>query len=182
MIQIKHRITNKVIVNDSGNLIEVVEKYKGALQYADLSGADLSGADLSDANLSGANLSGADLSDANLGDANLSGANLSGANLSGADLSGANLGDANLSGANLRGAYFHKSIMGAKWDIPSNAYTAFILLSLKIALNPEIAQAMLLNPIFCWGEARGLFKKYPEIAKQLKKEWPELYEKLEEEP
>ncbi len=124
MIEIKHRITGKVLyscglatvkeavaeavgegANLSGANLRGANLSGAYLSGADLRGANLSGADLRGAYLSGADLSGADLSGANLSGANLSGANLRGAYLRGADLSGADLSDADLSGANLRGAY-----------------------------------------------------------------------------
>ena len=74
MITIKHKYTNKVILE-----IE-------SLCNANLSNAGLRNADLSGANLSEADLSGADLSGANLRIANLSGANLRAADLRAADL------------------------------------------------------------------------------------------------
>ena len=109
MITIKHKYTNKVILeieslcnaNLSGtDLSEADLSYanlRGAnLRYTNLSGTDLSEADLSYANLRGANLRAADLRGANLRYTNLRGANLSGADLSGTDLSEADLSYANL--------------------------------------------------------------------------------------
>ena len=61
MIQIKHRLTGKVLLEVEG---------------ADLFGADLKGANLKGANLKGADLKGADLSCAYLKGANLKGADL----------------------------------------------------------------------------------------------------------
>jgi len=90
----------------------------------------------------------------------------------------ANLQGANLREANLRGATLPRSIMHAKWGLPADAYTAFILLSLKVSLNPEITQTLLLVPGFCWSGSKRLCQKYPEVMEQLKTEWPELYEKL----
>ena len=64
MIEIKQKITDKVLI--------VVKSEN--LRYADLSYANLSDADLSDANLRGADLSGADLRGADLSGADLRGA------------------------------------------------------------------------------------------------------------
>ena len=70
-MEIKHKITNEVLLTIEGD----------SLQGADLRWADLQGANLRGANLRGANLLGADL----LG-ADLQGAYLQGANLREADL------------------------------------------------------------------------------------------------
>ena len=70
-MEIKHKITNEVLLTIEG----------GSLQYADLRWADLQGADLR-----GANLKYADLRGASLQGADLRGANLRGANILGADL------------------------------------------------------------------------------------------------
>ena len=116
MIEIKHRITEKVLFTVTGTLfganLRGANLFRANLRGADLSGANLSGANLSGADLSGANLfeanlcrailRGADLSKTNLRGANLSETNLRGANLHGTDLRGANLRGANLRGANLR--------------------------------------------------------------------------------
>ena len=75
-MEIKHKITNKVLLNIEGD----------SLQGANLKGADLRGADLRLANLKGANLQGV-----NLRRANLQVANLQWANLREVDLRGANL-------------------------------------------------------------------------------------------
>ena len=80
-MEIKHKITNKVLLNIEG----------GSLQWANLYEADLRGADLYEANLRGADLRWADLYEANLKGANLQGADLRLANLQGADLRGADL-------------------------------------------------------------------------------------------
>jgi uncharacterized protein YjbI with pentapeptide repeats len=96
-VQIRHRITNAVLLTHAGASL------RGAsLRGADLSGADLSWADLSGASLSGASLRGASLSWASLSWADLSWADLSGASLSGASLRGADLSGASLSGAKIR--------------------------------------------------------------------------------
>ena len=65
-MEIKHKITNEVLLTIEGD----------SLQEANLRGADLRGA----------NLRWADLQEANLQEANLRGANLRGANLQGANL------------------------------------------------------------------------------------------------
>ena len=83
-IEIKHKITGKVLLK-----VEAESLVKVDLSWANLREADLSGVDLSGANLSWANLSGADLREANLSWANLREADLRGADLSGVDLSGA---------------------------------------------------------------------------------------------
>ena len=70
-MEIKHKITDEVLLTIEGDSL------KGAdLQYTNLQGADLQGANLQGANLQGANLLMA----------NLRGVNLQGANLQGADL------------------------------------------------------------------------------------------------
>ena len=114
-MEIKHKITNKVLLTIEGD----------SLQDADLQGANLKGANLKGADLQGANLKGADLQGANLKGANLQGANLQGANLKGADLRWANLRWADLQGANLRGADLQGAnlptdvirIDGMLWDV-----------------------------------------------------------------
>ena len=65
-MEIKHKLTNEVLLTIEG----------GSLQWANLRWADLQGADLREANLQRANLLGA----------NLQGADLRGANILGADL------------------------------------------------------------------------------------------------
>jgi hypothetical protein len=191
MNQIKN-LLGEVICEGELSIKALAEKNKANLSYASLGGADLIGAYLTGARLNGAwlngayltgaDLRGADLIGADLRGADLIGAYLTGADLTGADLTGAFLRGADLTGAYLTGAWLPKSIMEANWGIPADPYTAFLLLSLKIPLSPEIAQAMLLNPNFCWKEAKKLFRKSPKIAKALKKQWPELYDKLQEEP
>ncbi len=161
-IQIKNRYNDEIIIEgDYKSTKDALEKNKGA-------------------NLGGADLGGAYLGEADLGGADLRGADLGGAYLVGADLGGADLEGADLRGATLWGAVFGNNIYDAKWGVPSDGRTAFILLSLKVDLNTEIAQAMLLNASFCWSEAIVLAKKYPKILKQIKKEWPKLYDKLTE--
>ena len=89
-MEIKHKITNEVLLT--------------------IEGADLQYADLREANLQGANLRGA----------NLRGANLRGANLRGADLREANLRGANLQYADLRGASLPTEVIrlgGMRWDV-----------------------------------------------------------------
>jgi len=89
MIEIKHRVTKKVLVRDEeaetlrdaviravANRVDLRSAY---LRSAYLSGADLSGAYLRSADLRSADLSGADLRSADLRSAYLSGAYLSGA-------------------------------------------------------------------------------------------------------
>ena len=65
-MEIKHKITNKVLLTIEGD----------SLQGADLQGANLRWVNLQDANLKGANLKGADLKGANLKGANLQGTDL----------------------------------------------------------------------------------------------------------
>ena len=65
-MEIKHKITNKVLLTIEGD----------SLQLANLQGADLRGADLRWANLQGADLRGADLQGADLRGADLRWANL----------------------------------------------------------------------------------------------------------
>ena len=99
-MEIKHKITNKVLLTIGGD---------------SLKGANLKGANLQGASLQWANLQDANLQDANLQDANLQGANLQGANLKGANLKGANLKYANLKGANLPEEVIR--IDGMRWDV-----------------------------------------------------------------
>ena len=75
-MEIKHKLTNEVLLTIEG---------------ASLQGADLRGANLQRADLRGANLQRADLRGADLRGANLRGADLQRADLRGADLRGANL-------------------------------------------------------------------------------------------
>ena len=94
-MEIKHKLTNEVLLTIEGD----------SLQEANLQGADLQEADLQGANLQGANLQ----------EANLKGANLQWANLKGANLKGANLKGANLQGANLPTEVIR--IDGMRWDV-----------------------------------------------------------------
>ena len=75
-MEIKHKITNEVLLTIEGD----------SLREANLQGANLQWANLQWADLQGANLHGADLQGANLQGANLHGANLQRANLKWADL------------------------------------------------------------------------------------------------
>ena len=109
-MEIKHKITDEVLLTIEGDSL------KGAdLQYTNLQGADLQGA-----NLQGANLQGANLLMANLRGVNLQGANLRGVNLQGANLLMANLRGVNLQGANLQGADLPTDVIridGMRWDV-----------------------------------------------------------------
>ena len=71
MIEIKNRLTGKVIYTHNGDSLQYAN-----LQYANLQHANLRGANLQDANLQHANLQGADLRGADLQGADLQGANL----------------------------------------------------------------------------------------------------------
>jgi len=113
-MEIKCRLTNKVLYTHSG----------ANLRGADLGDANLRGADLGDANLRGADLRGADLRGADLTNANLEDANLTSANLRGADLTNANLRGADLTNANLRGA----DLRGAK-GIDARRTTPLLILA-----------------------------------------------------
>ena len=109
-MEIKHKLTNEVLLTIEGD----------SLQDVNLRRADLQGADLRGANLRRADLQGADLRGANLRRADLQGANLQGANLQGANLQGANLQGANLQGANLQGANLPTDVIridGMRWDV-----------------------------------------------------------------
>ena len=90
-MEIKHKITNEVLLTIEGD----------SLQGADLRGADLQAANLRDADLKGADLRWADLKYADLKGSNLQAANLRYADLRGADLQAANLRDADLRDADL---------------------------------------------------------------------------------
>ena len=104
-MEIKHKLTNEVLLT-----IECDN-----LQYADLQYANLQYANLQYANLQYANLQGANLQYADLQYANLRGANLRGADLRGADLQGTNLRGANLRGADLPTDVIR--INGMRWDV-----------------------------------------------------------------
>ena len=145
------------------------------LRCANLNEADLSGACLSGANLSGANLRGADLRDADLNEADLGGADLeaanlecaclSGANLSRASLSGSNLSFANLSKVNLRGA----DLSGA--DLSDTNLKGANLLRVRGLTMEQLSSVETL----CDAELSS------ERIKQVRKKYPHLLEKLEEE-
>ena len=94
-MEIKHKLTNEVLLTIEGD----------SLQGANLQGANLQGADLRLANLKGTNLKGT----------NLKGANLKGANLQWANLQGTNLRLANLQGADLPTDVIR--IDGMRWDV-----------------------------------------------------------------
>ena len=94
-MEIKHKITNEVLLTIEGD----------SLREANLQGANLQGANLQWADLQGAKLQGA----------NLQGANLQGADLQWADLQGADLQWANLQGANLPTDVIR--IDGMRWDV-----------------------------------------------------------------
>ena len=99
-MEIKHKITNEVLLTIEGD----------SLQAANLQGADLQAADLRYANLQGADLQAANLRYANLKGANLKGASLQAANLQGADLQAADLRYADLPTDVIR-------IDGMLWDV-----------------------------------------------------------------
>ena len=99
-MEIKHKLTNEVLLTIEGD----------SLQYADLQGADLQDANLQYADLLGASLQGADLRGANLKYADLRGASLQGADLRGANLRGANILGADLTTDVIR-------IDGMRWDV-----------------------------------------------------------------
>ena len=80
-MEIKHKITNEVLLTIEGDSLR-----EANLKWANLKWANLQGADLQGADLQGANLKWADLKWANLQGADLQGANLHGANLQGANL------------------------------------------------------------------------------------------------
>ena len=94
-MEIKHKLTNEVLLTIEG---------------ADLRGANLRGANLQRADLRGANLQRADLRGADLQYADLRGADLRGANLQRADLRGADLQYADLPTDVIR-------INGMRWDV-----------------------------------------------------------------
>ena len=99
-MEIKHKITNEVLLTIEGD----------SLQAANLQGADLQAADLRYADLQGADLQAANLRYANLKGANLKGASLQAANLQGADLQAADLRYADLPTDVIR-------IDGMLWDV-----------------------------------------------------------------
>ena len=100
MLQIKHRLTGKVLFEkDCASLklcLEAAASADADLGYADLHNADLGYADLHDADLHNANLR-----DTYLGGANLRDADLRGTDLNEADLNGADLREHKLTGAPL---------------------------------------------------------------------------------
>jgi len=68
-IEIKHKITGKVLLKVEAETLSYADLRVANLSYADLSSANLSGADLIGANLSNADLRGANLSNADLSNA-----------------------------------------------------------------------------------------------------------------
>ena len=114
-MEIKHKLTNEVLLTIEGDSLQNAD-----LRVANLQGANLRVADLRVANLQGANLQGANLQGANLQGADLQWANLQGANLQGANLRVADLRVANLQGANLRVADLPTDVIridGMLWDV-----------------------------------------------------------------
>ena len=103
MIEIKHRVTGKILATGSTakKAVEKAVEYNVVLDGADLRGADLSGADLNYGRFQGAWLAGANLMGANLDDADFVDADFTGACLSGATLVATDLTDAVLAGVNL---------------------------------------------------------------------------------
>lgn len=101
MIEIRHKITGKVIFTYEGDTLRGANLARTNLCGANLSWSDLSEANLSETDLSGTNLSGTNLTRTNLSGATLTRTNLSETNLSGTDLSWADLSWANLNGTNL---------------------------------------------------------------------------------
>ncbi len=75
-MEIKHKLTNEVLLTIEGDSLQGADLRGAHLQYADLRGANLREADLRGANLRWADLRGADLRGANLRWADLQGANL----------------------------------------------------------------------------------------------------------
>ena len=80
-MEIKHKLTNEVLLTIVGDNLQGVNLKGVNLQYTNLQGADLQGVNLRWANLQGANLRGADLQGADLQGVNLRWANLREANL-----------------------------------------------------------------------------------------------------
>ena len=80
-MEIKHKLTNEVLLTIEGASLQYADLQRADLQYADLQGANLRGANLKYANLQYANLQGANLQYADLQYANLQGANLQYADL-----------------------------------------------------------------------------------------------------
>ncbi len=114
-MEIKHKITNEVLLTIEGDSLQGANLRGANLQEANLRGANLQYADLQEANLQEANLQYADLQYADLQEANLQYADLQGANLQGANLPGANLRGASLRGANLPTDVIR--IDGMLWDV-----------------------------------------------------------------
>ena len=114
-MEIKHKLTNEVLLTIEGGSLQYANLKGADLQHANLKGANLQHANLQYANLQHANLKGANLRHANLQYANLKGANLRLADLQHADLRGANLQYADLRGANLSIDVIH--IDGMRWDV-----------------------------------------------------------------
>ena len=75
-MEIKHKITNEVLLTIEGDSLQGANLQGVNLQYADLQGANLQGANLQGASLQYADLQGANLQGANLLMANLRGVNL----------------------------------------------------------------------------------------------------------
>ena len=119
-MEIKHKITNEVLLTIEGDSLQGANLKGSNLQYANLKGADLKWANLKGSNLQYANLKGADLKWANLKGSNLQYANLQAANLQYANLRWADLRGADLRGANLRWADLPTDVIridGMLWDV-----------------------------------------------------------------
>lgn len=141
------------------------------LRDAKLMDADLTGADISTANLKKANLWGAKLMDAklittNLREAGLIDADLIKADLMGAYLMGAYLMDAKLMDADLTGAYLRDAnLMGA--DLTGAYLRVANLMGAKNLTIEQLSKAKTL----CDSQLDST------LMKQLKKEYPHLFEK-----
>ena len=70
-MEIKHKITNEVLLTIEGDSLKGADLQRANLQRANLQGANLQGANLQRANLQGADLQRANLQGANLRRANL---------------------------------------------------------------------------------------------------------------
>ena len=185
-IQIKHRITNAIIVEgDYESRKDCLEKNQGVnLQGANLQDAVLQGAVLQGVILQGANLRGVNLQGANLQGAVLQGVNLQGAVLQGANLQGAVLQCAVLQGANLRGVNLQGAVLqGAEEYAQSHDFFAEIVKrqSIKIFTTSEWkCIAVISIHRICWdtikkqfGEtAMSVFKK---LSKAGFDEWEKYY-------
>jgi hypothetical protein len=165
MVEIKHRLTGKVIFRVKAKTLRGAD-----LEYTNLRNADLRGA-----YLMGADLRGTDLSDADLSDADLRGADMMRANLRGANLEDANLRNADLVWANL------------KVKVPPvncNRFVSEILYrEAKTEAQRDFSARVRIQTGECWGYFIKLARKKRMLswAKEVLFQWDEFKERFAEE-